>query len=51
MTGYTVHTGSTKKFADSWDRIFGKPSKSSKKSGSAAKKSKSNKAGRGKSKK
>lgn len=23
MTGYTVHTGSTKKFSSSWDRIFG----------------------------
>ncbi len=22
MTGYTVHTGSTKKFAQGWDRIF-----------------------------
>jgi hypothetical protein len=23
MTGYTVHTGSTVKFSDGWDRIFG----------------------------
>jgi hypothetical protein len=22
MTGYTVHTGSTKKFAAGWDQIF-----------------------------
>ena len=22
MTGYTVHTGSTEKFSQSWDRIF-----------------------------
>jgi hypothetical protein len=22
MTGYTVHTGSTVKFSNSWDRIF-----------------------------
>ena len=22
MTGYTVHTGSTEKFASGWDRIF-----------------------------
>ena len=22
MTGYTVHTGSTEKFSNSWDRIF-----------------------------
>lgn len=28
MTGYTVHTGSTKKFATNWDQIFaGKQSK------------------------
>lgn len=28
MTGYTVHTGSTKKFASNWDQIFaGKQSK------------------------
>ncbi len=24
MTGYTVHTGSTEKFSQSWDRIFEK---------------------------
>ena len=23
MTGYTVHTGSTVRFSDGWDRIFG----------------------------
>lgn len=23
MTGYTVHTGSSKKFAAGWDHIFG----------------------------
>ncbi len=22
MTGYTVHTGSTEKFAEGWDQIF-----------------------------
>jgi hypothetical protein len=22
MTGYTVHTGSTKKFTTGWDRVF-----------------------------
>jgi hypothetical protein len=22
MTGYTVHTGSTEKFTEGWDRIF-----------------------------
>jgi len=34
MTGYTVHTGSTKKFSSSWDRIFS----GSKTTGSQAKK-------------
>ncbi|MFQ5733851.1 MAG: hypothetical protein ACE5KM_18080 [Planctomycetaceae bacterium] len=30
MTGYTVHTGSTEKFSDGWDRIFrGKSAKTS----------------------
>lgn len=23
MTGYTVHTGTSKKFSNGWDRIFG----------------------------
>lgn len=23
MTGYTVHAGSTEKFSEGWDRIFG----------------------------
>lgn len=41
MTGYTVHTGSTKKFSGGWDRIFtsqkaGKPA-SKKKAAKAAK--------------
>jgi len=51
MTGYTVHTGSTEKFSEGWDRIFERGSKSSKKkaaSGSAAKSKK--KAARKKSK-
>lgn len=30
MTGYTVHTGSTVKFSNSWDRIFSKGSGSAK---------------------
>ena len=29
MTGYTVHTGSTKKFSSSWDRIFSGSTKKS----------------------
>jgi hypothetical protein len=24
MTGYTVHTGTSKKFVSGWDRVFGK---------------------------
>ena len=24
MTGYTVHTGASKKFVSGWDRVFGK---------------------------
>jgi len=56
MTGYTVHTGTSKKFASGWDQIFGdepgKPGgKSAKKKGakkkSAAKKTAA-KAGAGK---
>ena len=25
MTGYTVHTGSSEKFSQGWDQIFGNP--------------------------
>lgn len=41
MTGYTVHTGATKKFVAGWDRVFGeaqgkgKARKSSARSGKA----------------
>ena len=35
MTGYTVHTGSSKKFAQGWDQIFkGKTAATSAKSAS-----------------
>jgi hypothetical protein len=27
MTGYTVHTGSSVKFSDGWDKIFAKGAK------------------------
>ena len=27
MTGYTVHTGSSDKFSEAWDRIFSKGAK------------------------
>lgn len=38
MTGYTVHTGTSKKFIDGWDSIFGdaKPEKKTKKKGAKA---------------
>jgi hypothetical protein len=41
MTGYTVHTGSTEKFAAGWDEIFrrGAAKKSAPKKKPAAKKS------------
>jgi hypothetical protein len=42
MTGYTVHTGSTKKFSQGWDRVFkksgGKKSSSGRKSSGAKRK-------------
>ena len=28
MTGYTVHTGASKKFVSGWDRVFGDDSSS-----------------------
>jgi hypothetical protein len=31
MTGYTVHTGSTEKFSEGWDHIFGNSGSSKKK--------------------
>jgi len=41
MTGYTVHSGTSKKFSTAWDRIFGDkaPAKSSAKSAAKQKKS------------
>lgn len=36
MTGYTVHSGTTVKFSESWDRIF--PTPGSKSAGAAKKK-------------
>ena len=40
MTGYTVHTGTSKKFSSGWDEIFGKKKTAKKK----AKKKKTKKA-------
>lgn len=43
MTGYTVHTGTSKKFTEGWDQIFGsdkkKPSAKKKKATTDAKSS------------
>jgi hypothetical protein len=39
MTGYTVHTGSTEKFAAGWDEIFKKSAKKPTAKKSATKKS------------
>lgn len=44
MTGYTVHTGTSKKFVEGWDQIFGSkkstPSKTKKKATKKAPKKK-----------
>ncbi len=37
MTGYTVHTGASKKFVAGWDRIFSDDSSSTSESSGAAK--------------
>jgi hypothetical protein len=53
MTGYTVHTGASKKFVSGWDKVFGSApaEKSTGKSAAKAKgKSKSDKSGKGKKK-
>lgn len=38
MTGYTVHSGTTVKFSESWDRIFQTSGAKSSESAGAAKK-------------
>ena len=53
MTGYTVHTGASKKFVSGWDKVFGNaPAETSKKKASAKVKgkSKAGKATKGKKK-
>lgn len=51
MTGYTVHTGASKKFVSGWDRVFGDSDSPTKATGSPkAKKAKSQEKG-GKAKK
>jgi len=44
MTGYTVHTGSTEKFAAGWEKVFTKKKASQKKKSSAKVTKKSGKA-------
>ena len=54
MTGYTVHTGSSEKFSEGWDRIFSDPAPQAKKKagkGSTASKSAGTQARSGKSSK
>jgi len=36
MTGYTVHTGASKKFVTGWDRVFGKATKKASKPAESA---------------
>jgi hypothetical protein len=36
MTGYTVHTGTSKKFTEGWDNIFEKKTSGKKKAGKKA---------------
>ena len=43
MTGYTVHTGSTEKFSEGWDNIFGDRKASKKKAPAKLPKKKSKK--------
>ncbi len=38
MTGYTVHTGASKKFVQGWDNIFGDAPKKGKSNKAASKK-------------
>jgi hypothetical protein len=59
MTGYTVHTGASKKFVSGWDRVFGDDSSSGgkaatrgnrKSAGDGAAKSAAAKSGKGRKK-
>jgi hypothetical protein len=46
MTGYTVHTGASKKFVSGWDRVFGQGTGTSDKKATSDKKEKSASAGK-----
>ncbi len=50
MTGYTVHTGTSKKYAAGWDEIFKGKSKSKPKAKKATAKKATSKANKGKKK-
>ena len=43
MTGYTVHTGTSKKFVNGWDRVFEAPDAADDKQSAKAQKTKSGK--------
>lgn len=46
MTGYTVHTGASKKFVSGWDRVFGQGTATSDNKATSDKKGKSASAGK-----
>ncbi len=50
MTGYTVHTGTSKKFVSGWDRVFGESTDDAKAKKSKGKKTKKKPAGKQKKK-
>jgi len=50
MTGYTVHTGSNKKFTSGWDRVFSSSDAKKPSGKTAAKGAKVKKAGKKRSK-
>ncbi len=50
MTGYTVHTGASKKFVSGWDKVFAGSTKPAADSKATKKKSESPKAKKGKKK-
>ena len=46
MTGYMVHTGSSKQFAEGWDRVFSSAKKKGEKQSAQAKKTSGAKRGK-----
>lgn len=51
MTGYTVHTGTSKKFVSGWDRVFGADGSAAEEAKASGKKSKLKKSAAKKKKK